>query len=115
MPALRPRVSILLTLSSLACAAMAADLPPGAKKAGYTVSAEGGIEGKQVYRYDAEGNPLDGAPPLIRGSSASTPSAGPVRPAAPAPARSAPAAEADRMSTRLNSSHSSVSRMPSSA
>lgn len=41
---------------------VAAERPPGAMKAGMVISAEGGIEGTQVYRYDAEGRPLEGTP-----------------------------------------------------
>ena len=66
MSALRPRISIpvLLALSALTLAA--AERPPGAMKAGVVITAEGGIEGTQVYRYDAEGRPLDGTPAKSR-------------------------------------------------
>ena len=40
---------------------MAADKP---KNAGYTVTAEGGLEGTQVIRYDAEGRPINAGPGL---------------------------------------------------
>jgi hypothetical protein len=45
-----------------------AERPPGGVKAGVVITAEGGIEGTQVYRYDAEGNPLDGTPAKARTS-----------------------------------------------
>jgi hypothetical protein len=78
--ALRPRISIpvLLALSALTLAA--AERPPGAMKAGVVITAEGGVEGTQVYRYDAEGRPLDGTPAKSRTITA------------PRPAGSAPAA-----------------------
>lgn len=44
-----------LVLGSV-CALQAADKP---KVAGYTVTAEGGVEGTQVIRYDADGRPID--------------------------------------------------------
>ena len=49
-------------------------------KAGVVITAEGGVEGTQVYRYDAEGRPLDGTPAKSRTITA------------PRPAGSAPAA-----------------------
>jgi hypothetical protein len=68
-----------------------AERPPGGIKAGVVITAEGGIEGTQVYRYDAEGKPMAGTPaksrsanPLPRSSSAGT--------VAPSPTASAPAA-----------------------
>lgn len=68
-----------------------AERPPGGIKAGVVITAEGGIEGTQVYRYDAEGKPMAGTPaksrtanPLPRPSSAGT--------VAPSPAALAPAA-----------------------
>jgi hypothetical protein len=78
--ALRPRISIpvLLALSALTLAA--AERPTGAMKAGVVITAEGGVEGTQVYRYDAEGRPLDGTPAKSRTITA------------PRPAGSAPAA-----------------------
>ena len=69
-----------------------AERPPGGIKAGVVITAEGGIEGTQVYRYDAEGNPLDGTPakartsnPLPRPASAATVTPTPAAPASPAP------------------------------
>jgi len=44
----------------------AAPLPPEVKKLGVVITAEGGIEGTQVYRYDAEGRALDGTPANTR-------------------------------------------------
>lgn len=60
--ALRPSISIpvLLALSALTLSAI--ERPAGAIKAGVVITAEGGIEGTQVYRYDAEGRPLEGTP-----------------------------------------------------
>jgi hypothetical protein len=61
-------------------------------KAGVVITAEGGIEGTQVYRYDAEGKPLDGTPakartsnPLPRPASAANVTPSPTVPASPAP------------------------------
>ena len=60
-------------------------------KAGVVITAEGGVEGTQVYRYDAEGRPLDGTPAKSRTSTAprpagSAPAAANSSSAAPAPA-----------------------------
>ena len=60
--ALRPRVSIPVLLALAALSLPAAERPPGGIKAGVVITAEGGIEGTQVYRYDADGRPLDGTP-----------------------------------------------------
>ncbi len=62
MAALRPRVSIPVLLALSAFTLIAAERPPGGIKAGVIITAEGGIEGKQEYRYDADGRPLDGTP-----------------------------------------------------
>ena len=69
-----------------------AERPPGGIKAGVVITAEGGIEGTQVYRYDAEGKPMAGTPaksrtsnPLPRPSSAGTVAPSPVAPAPVAP------------------------------
>ena len=51
---------MLLALAALSLPA--AERPPGGIKAGVVITAEGGIEGTQVYRYDADGRPLDGTP-----------------------------------------------------
>ena len=64
--ALRPRVSIPVLLALSALTLPAAERPPGGIKAGVIITAEGGIEGKQEYRYDAEGRPLDGTPAKSR-------------------------------------------------
>jgi len=87
MAALRPSNSIpvLLALSALTLAA--AERPPGAMKAGVVITAEGGIEGTQVYRYDAEGRPLDGTPAKSRTITAPRPAdAAPAAAKASAPA-----------------------------
>ena len=47
--------------SGWSCLAAAAEKP---KVSGYTVTAEGGVEGTQVIRYDADGRPLDPRAPL---------------------------------------------------
>lgn len=93
---MRPRVSIPLLLTLSALALPAAERPPGGIRAGVVITAEGGIEGTQVYRYDAEGRPLEGTPaksrslaaprpagatPVAAGSAAASPSPVP----APAP------------------------------
>jgi hypothetical protein len=69
-----------------------AERPPGGIKAGVVITAEGGIEGTQVYRYDAEGKPMAGTPaksrtanPLPRPSSAGTVAPSPTAPAPAAP------------------------------
>jgi hypothetical protein len=67
----------------------AAPLPPGVKKMGVVITAEGGIEGTQVYRYDAEGRPMEGTPAKSRSLGAPLPG-GPVAPSVSAPAASAP-------------------------
>jgi hypothetical protein len=46
----------------------AAERPSGGMKAGVVITAEGGVEGTQVYRYDADGRPLDGTPAKSRSS-----------------------------------------------
>ena len=88
--ALRPRVSIPALLALTVLTVVGAERPPGGIKAGVVITAEGGIEGTQVYRYDAEGKPMAGTPaksrtanPLPRPSSAGTVA---PSPAAPAPA-----------------------------
>ena len=43
------------------CVVSAAEKP---KVSGYTVTAEGGIEGSQVIRYDADGRPIDPSAPM---------------------------------------------------
>ena len=55
---LRTAISALLLAAAMGCvcAVSAAEKP---KVSGYTVTAEGGVEGTQVIRYDAEGRPLD--------------------------------------------------------
>jgi hypothetical protein len=77
---LRPRVSIPLLLALSVLTVPAAERPPGGIRAGVVITAEGGIEGTQVYRYDAEGRPLEGTPAKSRTTTA------------PRPAGSAPAA-----------------------
>jgi len=81
---------VLLVLAVLS--AVGAERPPGGMKAGVVITAEGGIEGTQVYRYDAEGKPLDGTPakartsnPLPRPASAANVTPSPTVPASPAP------------------------------
>lgn len=85
--ALRPRVSIPLLLTLSALVLPAAERPPGGIRAGVVITAEGGIEGTQVYRYDAEGRPLEGTPAKSRALAAPRPAG-----AAPIAAGSAAAA-----------------------
>jgi hypothetical protein len=90
--ALRPRISISVLLAVSALTLSAAERPPGAMKAGVVITAEGGVEGTQVYRYDADGRPMDGTPSKSRTITAprpagSTPVATATAPsAAPLPA-----------------------------
>jgi len=83
-------------LAWAATPASAAERPAGGKRAGMVISAEGGLEGKQEYRYDAEGRPLEGTPPLQRAGGSQRPlgfvgkpPSAPTVPAAPAPAPAA--------------------------
>ena len=71
--ALRPRVSIPAFLVLTAISLSAAERPPGGMKAGVVITAEGGIEGTQVYRYDAEGRPLEGTPAKVGGTASGRP------------------------------------------
>lgn len=86
---MRPRISIpvLLALSALTLAAV--ERPAGGMKAGVIITAEGGVEGTQVYRYDAEGRPLEGTPAKSRMITA------------PRPAGTAPAVAANSPSSTL--------------
>lgn len=63
---MRPRISIPVLLALSALTLPAVERPAGAIKAGVVITAEGGVEGTQVYRYDAEGRPLDGTPAKAR-------------------------------------------------
>lgn len=94
---MRPRVSIPVLLVLSALALPAAERPPGGMRAGVVITAEGGIEGKQEYRYDAEGRPLEGTPSKARSPQPGRPlgfvGKAPVEPppkVAPAPAAAAP-------------------------
>jgi hypothetical protein len=93
--ALRPRVSIPVLLALSALTLPAVERPAGGIKAGVVITAEGGIEGKQEYRYDAEGRPLDGTPAKSRTITGSRPSGSlppPANPSgmAPGPTSAAP-------------------------
>lgn len=66
----------------------AAERPPTPIKGGIVISAEGGIEGTQVYRYDADGRPLDGTPAKARTITAPRPSGSTSVPSANSPAPS---------------------------
>jgi len=85
-------ISVLLALSASMLAA--AERPPGGMKAGVVITAEGGIEGTQVYRYDADGRPLDGTPPKPRSNVAPRPAgsaqSAPSDSSAPAAGKPAP-------------------------
>ncbi len=77
------RALLLLSLVSLLAQTLCAasnDRP--ILSSGYTVTAEGGIEGKQVIRYDADGKPIEGNVPLpmSKASRAIQPPAGEVVP-----------------------------------
>lgn len=55
------RASLVAFATGLACALSAAESP---KLSGYTVTAEGGVEGTQVIRYDQDGRPVDPNAPM---------------------------------------------------
>jgi len=78
---------VLLALAVLT--AEGAQRPAGGVKAGVVITAEGGLEGTQVYKYDAEGKPLDGTPAKARSSNPLPRPATGGAAAAPAPAASA--------------------------
>ncbi len=78
---------MLLALAVLT--AEGAQRPAGGVKAGVVITAEGGLEGTQVYKYDAEGRPLDGTPAKARSSNPlPRPATGGTAAPAPAPAAS---------------------------
>jgi hypothetical protein len=81
---------VLLALAVLT--AEGAQRPAGGVKAGVVITAEGGLEGTQVYKYDAEGKPLDGTPAKARSSNPLPRPATGGAAAAPAPAPAASAA-----------------------
>ena len=81
---------MLLALAVLT--AEGAQRPAGGVKAGVVITAEGGLEGTQVYKYDAEGRPLDGTPSKARSSNPLPRPATGGAAAAPAPAPAASAA-----------------------
>jgi hypothetical protein len=81
---------VLLALAVLT--AEGAQRPAGGIKAGVVITAEGGLEGTQVYKYDAEGRPLDGTPAKARSSNPLPRPATGGAAAAPAPAPAASAA-----------------------
>jgi hypothetical protein len=78
---------VLLALAVLT--AEGAQRPAGGIKAGVIITAEGGLEGTQVYKYDAEGRPLDGTPAKARSSNPLPRPATGGAAAAPAPAPAA--------------------------
>jgi hypothetical protein len=88
--ALRLHVSISVLLAVSALTLSAAERPPGGIKAGVVITAEGGIEGKQEYRYDAEGRPLDGTPAKSRTITGSRPPGSPPPSANPSSMTPAP-------------------------
>ena len=81
---------MLLALAVLT--AEGAQRPAGGVKAGVVITAEGGLEGTQVYKYDAEGRPLDGTPAKARSSNPLPRPATGGAAAAPTPAPAASAA-----------------------
>lgn len=78
---------MLLALAVLT--AEGAQRPAGGVKAGVVITAEGGLEGTQVYKYDAEGKPLDGTPAKARSTNPLPRPATGGAAAAPAPAPAA--------------------------
>jgi hypothetical protein len=91
---LRLCVSIPALLAMAVLSAVGAERPPGGVKAGVVITAEGGIEGTQVYRYDAQGQPLDGTPAKARSTNA-LPRPSPTANVVPAP--SAPKSAAPKV------------------
>ena len=93
---MRLRVSIPALLALTVLTVVGAERPPGGIKAGVVITAEGGIEGTQVYRYDAQGQPLDGTPAKAR-STNPLPRPSPTANVVPAPsAPKPPAPKADQ-------------------
>ncbi len=78
---------MLLALAVLT--AEGAQRPAGGVKAGVVITAEGGLEGTQVYKYDADGKPLDGTPAKARSTNPLPRPATGGAAAAPSPAASA--------------------------
>lgn len=81
-------IPVLLVTAAMVSAA---PLPPEVKKLGVVITAEGGIEGTQVYRYDAEGRALEGTPANSRVQRPPSPSGGAGLPSAGSPPSSVPA------------------------
>ena len=86
---MRPRVSIAVLLALAVLTAEGAQRPAGGIKAGVVITAEGGLEGTQVYKYDAEGRPLDGTPAKARTTNPLPRPANGATAVAPAPAPAA--------------------------
>lgn len=87
---MRPRVSIPALLFLAVLTAEGAQRPAGGVKAGVVITAEGGLEGTQVYRYDADGKPMEGTPAKSRTSNPlPRPPSGSLSAPAPAPSASA--------------------------
>lgn len=80
--------------------AMGADRAPTVIKTGVVITAEGGIEGTQVYRYDAEGRPMAGTPTNAR---ISTPPQRSDQSGAPAPSSPRPAPAAPKVDQTIRS------------
>ena len=91
-----PRVSIPLLLAVAVLTAVGAERPTGGIKAGVVITAEGGIEGTQVYRYDADGKPMAGTPERKRLSGPALPPAAASAVAPKAAAPSPPARKVDQ-------------------
>ena len=89
---MRPCVSIPVLLTLAVLTAEGAQRPAGGIKAGVVITAEGGLEGTQVYKYDAEGRPLDGTPAKARTTNPLPRPANGATAVAPAPAPAASAA-----------------------
>jgi len=92
---LRPRLSIFVLLALSLLTVVGAEPPPRPIKVGVVITAEGGIEGTQVYRYDAEGKPMAGTPAKSRSSNPLPRPASSGASSAPSP--SAPTAAAPKV------------------
>lgn len=101
---LMTRLAAPIALALLGVLVGHAQEPARPRLAGFTVTTEGGVEGKQVIRYDENGRPIDGNVPLP-----------PQRTAGPAPRPTGPSAsvqptEAPRPAALQRSEAAPVSR-----
>lgn len=70
-----PRPIAWIVLALLGASVGHAQEPARPRLAGFTVTTEGGVEGKQVIRYDENGRPIDGNVPLPTRASEGAPRA----------------------------------------